>query len=82
VQQFSEPALEGVRPAKVKHLAEEAQSLHATNLWDFSAEKRLALLVCLIHSAQILTRDEILHQPGCVVSWPLLIQEHQCRSEP
>lgn len=55
-----QPVLGSVRPAKVKHLAEEAQSLHATNLWDFSAEKRLALLVCLIQSAQISTRDEIL----------------------
>jgi TnpA family transposase len=55
-----QPVLIGVRPAKVKHLAEEAASLHATNLWDFSAEKRLALLVCLIQSAQISTRDEIL----------------------
>jgi predicted site-specific integrase-resolvase len=49
-----------VRLTKVKHLAEEAQALHATNLWDFSADKRLALLVCLIQSAQISTRDEIL----------------------
>ena len=55
-----QPVLIGIRPAKVKHLAEEAQSLHATNLWDFSAEKRLALLVCLIQSAQTSTRDEIL----------------------
>jgi Domain of unknown function (DUF4158)/Tn3 transposase DDE domain len=55
-----QPVLVSVRPAKVKHLAEEAASLHATNLWDFSAEKRLALLVCLIQSALISTRDEIL----------------------
>ncbi len=55
-----QPVLVSVRPAKVKHLAEEARSLHATNLWDFSAEKRLALLACLIQSAQISTRDEIL----------------------
>lgn len=34
--------------------------LHATNLWDFSADKRLALLVRLIQSAQIPTGDEIL----------------------
>ncbi len=54
------PLLEGVRLTKVKHLAEEAQALHATNLWDFSADKRLALLVCLIQSAQISTCDEIL----------------------
>lgn len=55
-----QPVLVGVRPAKVKHLAEEAASLHATNLWDFSAEKRLSLLVCLIQEAMISTRDEIL----------------------
>jgi vacuolar-type H+-ATPase subunit E/Vma4 len=55
-----QPLLIGVRPAKIKHLAEEAQSLHATNLGDFSTEKHLALLVCLIQSAQISTRDKIL----------------------
>ena len=55
-----QPLLEGVRLTKVKHLAEEAQALHATNLADFSVDKRLALLVCLISSAQISTRDEIL----------------------
>ncbi|MBO0782482.1 MAG: DUF4158 domain-containing protein [Ktedonobacteraceae bacterium] len=55
-----QPLLEDVRLTKVKHLAEEAQALHATNLWDFSADKRLALLVCLIQLAQVSTRDEIL----------------------
>jgi hypothetical protein len=55
-----QPVLVGVRPAKVKRLAEEAASLHATNLWDFSTEKRLSLLVCLIQEATISTRDEIL----------------------
>ncbi len=54
------PLVIGLRPAKVKHLAEEAHCLHATNLWDFSAPKRLALLVCLIHQATVSTRDEIL----------------------
>ena len=52
--------VEGIRSAKVKHLAEEARSLHATNLWDFPAPKRLTLLVCLIHQATISTHDEIL----------------------
>ncbi len=55
-----QPLVEGLRHAKVKHLAEEARSLHATNLWDFTAPKRLALLVCLIAQAQVSTRDEIL----------------------
>nr|WP_249033453.1 transposase [Thermosporothrix hazakensis] len=36
-----------VRLTKVKYLAEEAQALHVTNLWNFSADKRLALLICL-----------------------------------
>lgn len=55
-----QPLVEGLRYAKVKHLAEEAHSLHATNLWDFAVSKRLALLVCLIAQAQVSTRDEIL----------------------
>ena len=55
-----QPLVEGLRYAKVKHLAEEAHSLHATNLWDFAASKRLTLLVCLIAQAQVSTRDEIL----------------------
>ena len=54
------PVVEGIPYAKVKHLAEEARSLHATNLWDIAAPKRLALLVCLIAQAQVSTRDEIL----------------------
>lgn len=52
--------VEGIRSAKVKHLAEEARSLHATNLWDFPIAKRLTLLVCLIHQTTISTHDEIL----------------------
>ncbi len=54
------PLVEGIRSAKVKHLAEEARSLHATNFGDFSVAKRLTLLVCLIHQATISTHDEIL----------------------
>lgn len=62
LQAFGEmaPLVNDIRPAKVKHLAQEAASLHATNLWDFSAPKRLALLVCLLRQATLSTRDEIL----------------------
>jgi hypothetical protein len=52
--------VEGIRSAKVKHLTEEARSLHTTNFGDFSVAKRLTLLVCLIHQATISTHDEIL----------------------
>ena len=55
----TERLVAGIRLAKITHLAEEARALHATNLWDFTAPKRLALLVCLIHQATIKTRDEI-----------------------
>lgn len=55
----TERLVEGIRLTKITHLAEEARALHATNLWDFTAPKRLALLVCLIHQATFKTRDEI-----------------------
>jgi TnpA family transposase len=54
-----QPLIEGIPYAKVKHLAEEARSLHATNLKDNPPPKRIALLVCLIHQATVSTRDEI-----------------------
>ncbi len=54
-----QPLVEGIPYAKVKHLAEEARSLHANNLKDNPPPKRLALLVCLIHQATVSTRDEI-----------------------
>ena len=55
-----DPLVAGIPPVKVRHLAEEAQALYATNLQDFSVPKRLALLVCLLHRATVSTRDEIL----------------------
>lgn len=48
--------IEGIPYAKVKHFAEEAHALHATNLKDFSVSKRLALLVCLIYQETVSTR--------------------------
>lgn len=51
--------LEGIRSNKIIHLAEEAQSLPATDVADSLAPKRFALLVCLIHQATISTRDQI-----------------------
>src|SRR6266567_4768931 len=54
-----ERVLKGIPYAKIKHLAEEARALHATNLWDFTPPKRFTLLVCLIHQTTVSTRDEI-----------------------
>ncbi len=51
--------LEGIRSNKIIHLAEEAHSLPATDVADSLPPKRFALLVCLIHQAQISTRDQI-----------------------
>jgi hypothetical protein len=54
------PFLEGIRSAKVTHLAQEARSLYPSDLLGFSAPRRLTLLVCLLHQATVSTRDEIL----------------------
>lgn len=52
--------IEGMRRAKIIHLAEEARALYASDFSDFLPPKRFALLVCLIHQATISTRDEII----------------------
>jgi len=56
----AEPLLEGVRPAKITHLAQEARSLYPSDLLDFTAPKRFTLLACLIYQAVVSTRDEII----------------------
>lgn len=53
------PLLEGVRSAKITHLAQEAGSLYPSDLLDFSEAKRFTLLACLIFQATFSTRDEI-----------------------
>ncbi len=55
-----EPFVEGVRSSKITHLAQEARSLYPSDLLDFSAPRRLTLLICLIHQATVSTRDEII----------------------
>ncbi|GAC1646145.1 MAG: hypothetical protein NVS4B9_38090 [Ktedonobacteraceae bacterium] len=55
-----EPLLEGVRAAKITHLAQEARSLYPSDLLDFTAPKRYTLLACLIFQAVVSTRDEII----------------------
>jgi len=52
--------ISGIRSNKIIQLAEEAQSLPTTDVADSLPPKRFALLVCLIHQAQISTRDQII----------------------
>jgi len=52
--------VEGVRPAKIAHLAQEARSFYPSDLLDFTIPKRFSLLACLIFQAVVSTRDEII----------------------
>lgn len=54
-----ETVLANLPPLKIKHFAEEAKALDAAELKDFTDSKRIALLVCLVHRAQIKTRDAL-----------------------
>ncbi|MGH3591892.1 MAG: Tn3 family transposase, partial [Pseudonocardiaceae bacterium] len=51
--------LEGVPPAKIAHFAGEAAVLDADELSGVSEAKRLTLLACLVHTARIRARDEV-----------------------
>jgi hypothetical protein len=51
--------LAGVPPAKVSHFAGEAAVLDADELSGVSEDKRLTLLACLVHTARIRARDEV-----------------------
>jgi len=53
------PFLEGVVPSKIKYYAAEAKSLDAAELKDYSEPKRITLLICLIHQAQVKTKDHL-----------------------
>jgi hypothetical protein len=45
--------------SKIKHFAAEAKALNASELKDITPPKRLTLLLCLIDSAQVQTRDHL-----------------------
>jgi hypothetical protein len=51
--------LAGVPPAKVSHFAGEAAVLDADELSGVSEDKRVTLLACLVHTARIRARDEV-----------------------
>lgn len=53
------PFLNGIAPSKIKYFAAEAKSLSASELKDYSEPKRITLLICLIHQAQVKTKDHL-----------------------
>lgn len=55
----TEAWLAGVPPAKVSHFAGEAAVLDVDELSGVSEDKRLTLLVCLVHTARVRARDEV-----------------------
>jgi TnpA family transposase len=51
------PYLQGLTRAKIKHFTSEAKALSASEMKDITLNKQLTLLLCLIYSAQVQTRD-------------------------
>ena len=51
------PYLNCLTQAKIRHFASEAKALNASEMKDIKLPKRLTLLLCLIYSAQVQTRD-------------------------
>ncbi len=55
----TEAWLADIPPAKIAHFAGEAAVLDAGELSDVGEDKRLTLLACLVHTARIRARDEV-----------------------
>jgi TnpA family transposase len=53
------PYLESITEAKIQHFAAEAKALDAAELKEIGQHKRITLLLCLIYSAQVQTRDNL-----------------------
>lgn len=53
------PFLEEIAPSKIKYYAAEAKSLDAAELKNYSEPKRVTLLICFIHQAQVKTKDHL-----------------------
>jgi TnpA family transposase len=51
------PLLHSLTRSKIKHFTAEARALTASEMKDIKLPKRLTLLLCLIYSAQVQTRD-------------------------
>lgn len=55
----TEALLEDIPNQKVEHLSAQARSLDAAELRDFGAERRRAMLVCLLHRSKVACRDNL-----------------------
>lgn len=51
--------LEGIPNAKIEHLCAQARTLDASELRDFSIQRRRAMLVCLLHRSKVALRDNL-----------------------
>jgi len=52
-------SLEGVPALKVRHFAAQCKALDAREMKDLATPKRLTLLICLLHQAQVQARDDL-----------------------
>ncbi|MGH3755398.1 MAG: DUF4158 domain-containing protein [Pseudonocardiaceae bacterium] len=55
----TEKWLEGLAASKISHFAGEARVLDASEMADVGLGKRLTLLICLLHTARIGVRDDV-----------------------
>jgi TnpA family transposase len=53
------PFISNITASKVQHFAAEAKALDASEIKAITMPKRITLLLCLIHSAQVQTRDNL-----------------------
>ena len=53
------PLLADMTAAKIQHFAAEARVLDASEIKEFNLPKRITLILCLIYSASVMTRDNL-----------------------
>lgn len=53
------PLLADMTAAKIQHFATEARVLDASEIKEFNLSKRITLILCLIYSASVMTRDNL-----------------------
>jgi TnpA family transposase len=55
----TKPLLADITAAKIQHFAAEARVLDASEIKEFNLPKRITLILCLIYSASVMTRDNL-----------------------